>query len=97
MTKVEMFDKFRRLVTRDIPVMPPPVASKPPEQDTKAALKDWLQDERSRHLLSWLDTQIEAAESQRNLAFKDHASIVIAVGFENGLKAVRKHLTSLKE
>lgn len=82
--------------TRRIRVAEPPLG--PTEAElAEASLKDWLQDERAKHLIDWLDIQIEAAEAQRNLAFKDHSSIVIAVGFENGLKAVRKHILSLSK
>jgi hypothetical protein len=81
---------------RRVRIEEPPPAPNEVEQ-SEVALKEWLGDERSRHLIGWLDTQIEAAEAQRNLSFKDHSSIVIAVGFENGLKAVRKYLLSLSK
>lgn len=91
------FDRFRKLIHKTEPVLPPPPAEPSPFEKQLGRLKDLAQHDNFPALLEWLDAQVLAAESQRNLSIRDHSALTMSIGLENGLKAVRTFLTSLKE
>lgn len=87
---VEARDRFIRSVR------PPEEPEQPSLQDQREqSIKEWMSDHRAAQFLAWLDEQITVARTQRNLSFREHAALTIAIGFENGLEAVKQYLTSL--
>lgn len=92
------FDKFRKLIKRGEVNIPPPTPQKSDFDKTMDSLKDLAHDERFPHFIKWIDSQIEIAESQRNItAATSDRTLLLSIGFENGLKAVKSFLTTLSK